>query len=56
MNEEYEIDLVLSEATCHTEDCANRGIAMRVQVDRSNPLAVCGVCFQQINDIKIISD
>ena len=56
MNEDYEIDLALCEATCHTKDCANSGIALRVQVDRSNPLAVCGVCFQQINDIKIISD
>lgn len=56
MNEDYEIDLVLSEVTCHTKDCANGGIALRVQVDRSKPLAVCGVCFQQINDIKIIDD
>ena len=56
MNTEHEIDLVLSNVTCHVDGCMNCGISLSVSVDRSRPLAVCGACFQEISDIKFIDD
>lgn len=43
--------------TCHTEGCGNAGHAIPMTVTADpEPLALCGVCGQQITDIQPVEE
>lgn len=39
-------------ATCHTEDCDNRDIAIPVKLVDESTTVQCGVCGQPIDDVE----
>lgn len=48
---EAEPVIVTKTLTCHTEDCANAGIPIALDVPETVDAYACGVCGQPITDV-----